>query len=272
MKAIKGIKTIQKFEFNILKEVKQFCEKNEINYSLGAGTMLGAIRHQGFIPWDDDIDIFMMREDYELFIKKTKENGGRISDRYIVKYPSSKKYFYPFLKVIDNQTVAFEADVVYMGLGLYVDIFPIDYCDGNFQKIVNNYCIAQRELLRFILVDQRCGKRLLRKCYQFVSKYIWKKDLYYWKNKLQEKNEFQKKQYGGTLIWASAGEKDLYPIDFFEGYTTVTFEGEQFQCFTRYDDILKHRYGDYMKLPPVEERASHHIAAFLKDETESIKS
>ena len=268
MEAIKGIKSIQKLEFNILKEVKRFCEKNEINYSLGAGTMIGAIRHQGFIPWDDDIDIFMLREDYELFIKKTMENGGKISDRYTVKYPSSKNYFYPFLKVIDNKTVVYENEMVYMELGLYVDIFPIDYCGGDFQNVAEYFSVAQRELARFLKVDRSYGKRLMRKCYQLVSKYIWKKDLYYWKNKLLEKRGFQKKEYGGPLVWATAGEKDLYPIDFFEGYTTVTFEGEQFQCFMRYDDILKHRYGDYMKLPPAKERISHNIEAFFKNEIE----
>ena len=271
MEAIKEIKAIQRLEFNILKEIKIFCEANEINYSLGAGTMIGAIRHQGFIPWDDDIDLFMLREDYDRFIKKTMENGGKISDRYIIKYPFLKDYVYPFLKVIDDKTIAYESGAIEMGLGLYVDIFPVDYYDGDLTKIVNHYWMAKSKLLRFVLIDQKFAKRFLKKCYQYVSKYIWKKDVYYWKNKLLEKYEFQEKQYGGPVIWVSAGEKDLYPIDFFEGYTTVTFEGEQFQCFKRYDDMLKHRYGDYMELPPVEERVSHNITAFLKDETESIQ-
>lgn len=270
MEAIKEIRAIQMIEFNILKEVKRFCEENEINYSLWAGTMIGAIRHQGFIPWDDDIDIVMLREDYDLFINKTMENGGKISDRYTVKYPSSNNYFYPFLKVIDNQTVAYENEMVYMELGLYVDVFPIDYYDGDSQSIAKYYSVAQRELARFLKVDRNYGKRLMRKCYQMVSKYIWKKDLYYWKNKLLETYGFQIKQYGGPMVWTGGGW-DLFPIDFFEEYAVVTFEGEQFQCFMRYDDILKHKYGDYMKLPPVERRVSHNIEAFLKDGTGSVK-
>ena len=267
-----GLRALQLCELEILDEFVRICEKYALRYYLVGGTLLGAVRHKGFIPWDDDIDLFMLREDYDRFIEKTIENGGKISDRYIVKYPFLKDYVYPFLKVIDDKTIAYESDAIGLGLGLYVDVFPIDYYDGDPAKIVNHYWMAKSRLLRFILIDQNLGKRFLKKCYRFVSKYIWKKYVYYWKNKLLEKYEFQKKQYGGPVIWVSAGERDLYPIDFFEGYTTVTFEGEQFQCFKRYDDMLKHRYGDYMKLPPVEERESHNITAFLKDETESIQN
>lgn len=109
MKPINNIKEIQKLELDILKEFHEFCIKHDLVYSLMGGTMLGAVRHEGFIPWDDDIDVSMPRPDYDKFIDLTRNNLSNIYEVYSVE--TRKDYIHPFAKIVDNRTVLFEKNV-----------------------------------------------------------------------------------------------------------------------------------------------------------------
>ena len=122
---------------HILKEIKEYCEKEKITFFLTGGTLLGAVRHKGFIPWDDDIDIAMFRNDYEKFLKEFTSKSGTIE---ILSPYSSNQYRYAHAKAIDNTTIVIEGEDETFPIGVYVDVFPIDSLSDELQqckKIMN---------------------------------------------------------------------------------------------------------------------------------------
>ena len=131
---------LKKIQVEILDYVDKFCEERNIKYSLYAGTLIGAVRHKGFIPWDDDIDIMMLRSDYERFLKELHEEKD---SRYkILDFRYDHSYHYAFAKVIDSKTQLREEVIdPYDGLGIYIDIFPIDVLPDNKLKIRLVYLI-----------------------------------------------------------------------------------------------------------------------------------
>ena len=130
-------------ELGILKKFDSICKENGLEYSLAYGTMLGAIRHKGFIPWDDDIDVFMKREDYEKLLALKYDDG----DFEVKSYRYSKNYYFLYSKIVDKRTSICENWRAEKDMGLFVDIFPLDYCnfDGEGDKLK-----AQMELISCI--------------------------------------------------------------------------------------------------------------------------
>lgn len=124
IKEITKIDELKFISYNILKFVADFCEINNIKYYLFAGTLLGAIRHEGFIPWDDDIDIAIPRDDYEKFIIEFDRNND--VNYKVLSIENSNKYYLPYAKVIDNRTLLFEDGKESMPIGVFIDIFPLD--------------------------------------------------------------------------------------------------------------------------------------------------
>ena len=151
MREICNLSEIKKIELDILRAFRSFCEKNSLRYFLAYGTLLGAVRHGGFIPWDDDIDVAMPRTDYERFLKEFRD------ERYEVYDLSKKGYFYPFAKLCDTTTVLIEEMSVKNSIGVYIDIFPMDGIADNDQsqhskakrlmKLQQHKCISLRTLI-----------------------------------------------------------------------------------------------------------------------------
>ena len=125
---------VKQIELDILKYVDAVCKEYNLRYFLSFGTLIGAIRHKGFIPWDDDIDISMPREDYERFVEITKNANGK----FVTLYPGKEGYPYPFVKVVDKSTELAEKDVMDIpDNGLWVDIFPVDVYAGAKPTVLN---------------------------------------------------------------------------------------------------------------------------------------
>ena len=129
---------IQTMEFQILKQFKKYCKKRSINFFLVGGTLLGAVRHKGFIPWDDDIDVAMLRDSYNKLIQFAKENPYIDSKkRYKILIPLQKKHIYPYIKIIDTNTIAYEKYIKEeYANGLWLDVFPYDYGADTYEEIV----------------------------------------------------------------------------------------------------------------------------------------
>ncbi|GFI43960.1 MAG: LicD family protein [Dorea sp.] len=250
---------IQKCELEILKAISKFCEKNNIKYSLIGGTMIGAVRHQGFIPWDDDIDLAMIRQEYEKFIICVKKQNYFI-DEYRVMLPECNDYFYPFIKVINTQTLVCEERINEMfPLGVWVDIFPLDYCDTKEERSkeeTKKRVHAVKELLRFVAKDSSRLKAFGRNIYLSIRKNVNKKDWKVLKHFLSTKPSEGDKKCIGSFVWPLS-DKYIYPAQVADGYTYVLFEGEKYMMFGSYDLILRLSYGNYMQLPPEAERVNH---------------
>lgn len=251
------IKTIQ---LDILQSIHQFCEANNIRYSLAYGTLLGAIRHKGYIPWDDDIDVMMPRPDYERFIHEYPE----YNERYNVQtYSNDSSYYLWCAKIYDNRT---EQITFPTKSGVCVDIFPIDGLPDTLEE-VRKYIQKKRTLFfrRLVFTCKNNSYRPGNKLFN-TFKYIIKRILVPSRTAVIKKIEqlynsypYLTSNYVGDII-DLFGERGWLKKEVFEEYTTTTFENLQVRIIKDYDTFLKARYGDYMQLPPEEERIPGHAA------------
>lgn len=263
------LEELHAIQIGILDAFDKFCRQNEIEYSIGAGTMLGAVRHKGFIPWDDDVDIFMKRDQYNKFIDLIKERDYYFADHIYAKIPGQENHRYPFIKIIDDRTLVYEKNTIKEEMGVWADIFPIDYC-GNTQESAVELAQRQKdvfnEYLEYLKLHETDSlinvlKNVYLMGYRIRHKNVRKKIFAY----EQELASNPLSSYSGTLVWTQS-IKDVYPTDYFEGYTELVFEDLKVMSFKQYDLILSHRYGDYMKLPPEDQRICHEPYAYLKEE------
>ena len=270
MRKIENIEDIHKLALKILLAFDAFCSEHDLKYSLGAGTLLGAVRHRGFIPWDDDIDLFMLRSEYDILLSFAK-SGELIQGRYKIKSPFDEDMPYPFIKVIDTRTKAVE-NRYSTDMGLWLDVFPVDFC-GNTVKEAESERKRSRIYCDYLFNSFEKKSRRINSLkilikefsFFFVKKVLHINGNYFKKKILSRKQPHNKTKYAGTIV-NSITEKDIYPSEFFtEGYDTLIFEGCEFPVFKHYTEILSWRYGDYMKLPPKEDRIPHLAEVYIND-------
>jgi len=262
------LQDLQKIELEILIKFDLFCKENSLKYSLAAGTMIGAVRHHGFIPWDDDIDIFMMRDEYDKFYDLINQ-GKQIDSKISIINPCSEKNFYPFLKIVRTDTILYEKlrkkkDAI----GVWIDIFPIDSCGNTYEQAYNNNLEMQkyaRKLVMYHLIyPNNSFVHVIKNIYVKLINIFGRKQLKNIIHYFQTYKGFEGNSYMGTLIWACC-DRDFYPRNFFDEYATIPFENKEFMIFKKYDEILTRRYGNYMELPAEEDRVSHDADAYLLD-------
>ncbi|MBQ8546301.1 MAG: LicD family protein [Clostridia bacterium] len=258
---------IKKIELEILEKVDMFCQKHNITYFLAYGTLLGAIRHKGFIPWDDDIDIQMPREDYERFIKVFEEANEYENLKVISPYSSISKHTY--VKVIDTRTIKKEERVYYAdneSLGIDIDVFPLDGQPEkleDFEKWYNKKYRLYR-LHNVSIIDPKAlsiKKRIVRPFIKFLGrdkKYLRKAE------KLNNEYAFSECEYVGSTAGLSNSKRNRYHRTCYEKTIDVLFDGHTFKAPVGYDEILTAMYGDYMK-PPKSTQSTHVNECYLKE-------
>lgn len=259
-KALK-LTEVQLNSFNILKKIKQICENNDIKYFLTYGTLLGAIRHKGFIPWDDDIDIMMPRKDYERFIDYCIKNEQELFPFLLLHYRTNKKYIYPIARFCDSRYEVHYTNAKDYGLGLFVDIYPLDgieHGDIKFKKLMKfrKYIISLSGFSNFIKSKSIIKSIIKYPLYLFaqminLNKYIEKTD------KLSQKYEYDTSKYIECVVWELSDKKILRKD--VENLELHIFETSCFFIPSSYDKLLRIFYNDYMKLPPEKERIGHHF-------------
>ena len=250
---------IKKRELDILKYVKSVCEENGLRYYLSYGSLLGAIRHGGFIPWDDDIDISMPRPDYErliLLFKQTKSN------RFKGLLPDNRNYPYHFIKVVDLQTYIEEKDIIeYDNKGLWIDIFPLDGCSATgktlFERLASFFQSCRAAATYKVPPSKRAINKAVWILRKSIGYSIFKKLTIHYSKKLP----FENADY---VAHVPTSKRYRFPKKLFDDTVDVSFEGELFKAPHDYDAYLSILYGNYMCLPPIDERVSHNIQAFLK--------
>lgn len=250
----------------VLRRIKEVCDKNGIRYSLSGGTLIGAVRHNGFIPWDDDIDIMMPRPDYDRFIEIASKTDCGFS---LYSYENcGDDYWYPFAKACHKNTLLCEKGMSdsNIRLGIYVDIFPVDGIADTYKsamlrcklfkilhglRLASNWKKFRRSKIRGSLYEPlRFGCYLLSKL--FTKRFLGKK-----LDEFVRKKPFEKSKYVGRLV-GDYGSKEVVSKKLFESYTNVSFEGTEFSAISEYNSFLTSLYGDYMTPPPKEKQVTHH--------------
>lgn len=234
----------------IMKIFHNVCEKHGLKYFMLGGTMLGAVRHKGFIHWDDDMDVGMPREDYERLLKLPKSEWP---ENIIIKTPyNSLDLIFPYSKIMDTNTTLVEDRLDGIIEGIYIDIFPLDGAGKYFKHAKLRY-VYFYWMLGLLYNNQDHGKKrtFIRR---LVQKYARSRDV----NALYSKAEnwMRKIKYADSEIignYAGAwGFKEFVKKDIFEESVLYEFEDFQFYGVYKAHDYLTSLYGDYMKLPPQE--------------------
>ena len=266
----------KKVMLNILVEFANFCDEHNLTYYLDAGTLIGAVRHKGFIPWDDDIDVNMPQKDYDKFIELTRNLEGYLTDHIQVEYCEDTTY--TFLKISDDRTILVEfPEQNPMEVGVYIDVFP-------------KYGVADKSWKSKMI----CKVSEILGCMHWFchySVYAWtRKDSVYsvskrlagkflspffkdanWPVRLQDaimhryakRHPLEECKYVTTL---TNGEfHKLAPKECFDGFQWLEFEGIKFKGPKDYDTYLHCLYkGDYMQLPPEDKRVQHNNEAYWR--------
>ena len=264
-----NLKELRKIQLEILDNVDNFCKKHNINYWLDCGTLLGAVRHSGYIPWDDDIDIGMLREDYDKFLTQYNKNNKRYQ---LFAVENSDDYYFAFGKVIDTNTVLYEPDEkTGIKCGVYIDIFVYDNAPDDDEKVQKMY--DKRDYYNKLRIAQLYPnlydhESLFKKTIRFfVNIYLKFLPKNYYTTKVVENSKRYMNQKTKRVGNFTSASRIICDKHIFDSFTEVTFEKRKYPAPKGYDAWLKSFYGDYMKLPPKEKQISNHqFKAYYKGE------
>ncbi len=245
---------IQKICLEILKDLDAFAKENGIRYYMSGGTLLGAVRHKGFIPWDDDIDLMMPRPDYEKFVTTYK-------GRYTVGESTiDRTYMTPSARVWDNDTVIEWFTLKERSIGVFIDIFPMDGYPSNefINRIHTNRLLFTRKLLRVVIHKFREGEKkpLLKSLAQKIIKDPNK--LSRKLNRIGKRYPYEGSEYVGVTTTLDHLKKERNSKDVYKETVYLPFEDMMLPAPSGYETYLRKLYGDYMQLPPPEKRVSEH--------------
>lgn len=249
---------LQKLILSIAEEVIQICEKNNINYYLGGGSFLGAVRHKGFIPWDDDMDLFMKRSDYTRFLKICSREIDK--QKYFVQTEDTEDmYGFSFAKIQLRGTEIVEnfSKEVKIQHGIFLDIFPIDNLPD--ETLKKKWMLCKNHILKN-MIWVRCGYGTEKQKQTFRYKLCWFGGLFFSVRLLKRMRYNLITKYNGMeseYCFNSDFPKEIYRSDWFADPVEYEFEHRRFKGFKEYDRILRHQYGDYMTLPPEGDRQQH---------------
>lgn len=264
-----NIKVLQTEELKVMKIIKEICEKENIRYFMIGGTLLGAIRHSGFIPWDDDVDLAMPRKDYERFLEVS--NKYLPSNIFVQNFRTDDKYRYYITRVLNKNILVEEKRFIGVDTPqayASVDIFPIDGSPN--KKFFRNIHYFRVMIRRFLMslcyrdtIDKERKRSKMEKLLlnilikvpfeRIISPNKIKESL----DKLLKKYSMENSLYSGTIMGAYR-IREMVPTVMFGNPKLYKFEDDTFYGPELVDEYLKHMYGDYMKLPPKEQQKTHY--------------
>ena len=257
------LQKIHKIEISLLDEFVSICEKLDLSYYIMYGTLLGAVRHKGFIPWDDDVDVVMPRKDFEIFGAECQKYLN-CEKFFFQSYETDRHYSdgnYHLRRLATTYAFKDTEHYQYVNNGIWIDIWALDNCDSG-DSVPGNKRI---ERIRFItaLADKRAlvdcnGMNLKRKILYYLVKPLSLTKLLSIRKKYMTMNSNEDSEYLVNFSSPYAFEKELIRRDYYGDPVEMVFEGKKYRAPQKWDAILHQLYGDYMKLPPESERHLYH--------------
>ncbi len=259
---------LQKKLIPMLKWFHEFCVEHQLKYYALGGTMLGIARHQGFIPWDDDIDVGMPRKDYNKFIELCKDQ--RFEDYCLETIDTEKDdFYYGYSKIYDVTTTLVERTKTNIKRGIYLDLFPLDGLGDTREE-------AEKEFYPIFmkyqfLLSRTCAYSKKRAFYKNVAItmariipncIINNKKLMISIDKMCQKKDYNSCEYVGNIL-GNWGKKEIVPRSVLGEPTLYQFENILVYGAEKYDEYLSNLYGDWRQLPPIEKRVTHHDYVLL---------
>lgn len=269
MRAITDIKEMQHIALDVLIYLDKVCSKYGLKYFIVDGTLLGAVRHKGFIPWDDDIDLAMPRSDFNKLIEFSRTYHN---DTYQFIFFGKSSELLPYAKFVNTKT---QIDAKYaedeMHEHLWLDIMPMDGLpeDQNEVNLIYKKAEYYRKIIGLCSAKLGEGKSAVKKLAKYVLKPL---ALIYGKqrainnlNALAMKYHYDSSKFVGAVTWGLYGASEKMLKAEVDQSVDITFESERFSTFSCWDSYLKGLYEDYMQLPPVEKRVNHEMIAWIED-------
>ena len=265
----KQFKKMQSTELDLLIEFDRVCRENDIKYILDGGTLLGAVRHKGFIPWDDDADVGMLRKDYKKFIEVSKELNPNIC--YFQCHENDPEYLWGYgkLRRTNTECVRGGQEKGTWRTGIFIDVFPYDDIPSGFMKQLGQdiCCFILRKTL-YSHVGKYKGNGIKKTIYEILSK-VPVEMVYNYMAKCIARNSDNSSGNVRVLMFPlekrqRKGRKWGHKKEWFLQRITTTFEGREFYIPKNYDGYLSRYYGNYMVLPPEEKRLKKSYYSYIK--------
>ncbi len=263
---------VKRIELQLLRFFHKLCMEQGWNYSMTAGTLIGAVRHNGFIPWDDDIDVMMPRTDYNQLIDYCKNHNVPFR---VVSCEQDRNYGSLFAKISDIHTIIEDefTDWSKVEMGINIDIFPIDGLGDTLESAKKN--VNKHRFLNSLIIAKNWKRFTLSKTHPIyyepirlffflLARLVPMHSILNKVNSANQEIDFLSSKYAGCLCGVYKAKTIMKSCDFID-LIDLPFEGYSFKAIRKYDSYLRRSYGDYMKLPKERDRVEHHgFKAFYK--------
>lgn len=267
------IRETQEISLEVLKTVADICEEHNFRYFLVYGTLIGAIRHKDYIPWDDDVDIMMPRKDYEAFLKYMKKHIGEYEHLKVFNRHECKAYPYMITRISDDRyEIVMDNEEAY-GMGVFIDIYPYDGLGDTWKEALKNgrvgdrlssFCYQATRKHYAVECTQSALKKMLKLPVFVFAKLVGKEFFQNRLEKLAGFRDYETSRYVGCIQWLTGGAIDIFKREWFDDYVMAPFGKYEFRVPHKYHEVLTHAYGDYMQLPPEKDRVGHHYYKVYK--------
>lgn len=270
------IEKLHKYEQEILDEIVRVCKNNDLKYVLIGGTLLGAARHKGFIPWDDDLDIAMPRNDYNKFVRLCIDNKVLKNKFVIDNIETNVHYWLPFMKIRNQNTIYEEKwQKDYVGeKGIWVDIFPLDNAESENSEYKKEKSIKKLKGLLYLKNLRKISKEdtIIKKIGIVFIKILPNRFLHLLIDKKMTSNKNEGSKYFVNFGSQYGVKKQVHPKDKYFPAKELEFEGKMYKVPNDYKYVLEKIYGDnYMELPPEEKRVTHYPIKVKFEDGEEYK-
>lgn len=262
-----NIQEIQAETLKIMKVIHKICIEQNLKYSLFYGTLIGAVRHKGFIPWDDDLDIVMPRGDYEKFTEYFIVHEKELTPYKLFSYKTVENYPYVINRICNTEFRMEAENEKDCGMGTFIDVYPLDGAGDGTDKMFNKKAwfyasmYFSKSRLHYVPV-KGFAKTIVKKTAYLFSKLSRYSSIRSKLKKLANKYPYESSEYVAVVAWGNA--RVFYKKSWFDDLSLAKYEDAEFYIPKAYDDCLRLQYGDYMQLPPENERVGHHFYKIYK--------